>query len=178
MVTRPHTQQGFSLFEVLITVVVVGIGLLGLAGLQLAGLRATNNAQDATYATQLAQDVAERIRANRAAALKGKYSGLTLRSNTPFTTPSCGAPTTGPCPSSAMSNYDIYQLVQRLGANDGNPPILTNGTISIISNNNAIFTINVFWGNSSTTIPTACPAAGWQCVALNTSLLSTCQPPC
>src|SRR3569832_990684 len=65
----PRACQGISLFEVLVSVVVVGIGLLGLAGLQFAGLRASIQAQDATYATQLAQEVAERIWANRAGAL-------------------------------------------------------------------------------------------------------------
>jgi len=176
----PRACQGFSLFEVLVTVVVVGIGLLGLAGLQFAGLRASNNAQDATYATQLAQEVAERIRANRAGAINGNYSGLTLRGSSSPTMPSCGGPNMLACTFPfEMRNYDIYQLVQRLGANDGNPPILANGAISIISNDNIIFTIGVFWGNPSTTVPTACPAAGWQCVTLRTSISSICQPaPC
>src|SRR3569623_1688090 len=59
-----YLQQGFSLFEVLITVVVISIGLLGLAGLQFAGMRAVNDAQEHTNAALLAQDIAERIRAN------------------------------------------------------------------------------------------------------------------
>jgi type IV pilus assembly protein PilV len=57
------SQRGFSLFEVLVTVTVISIGLLGLAGLQFAALRASNNAQEYTMANLLAQDIEERIRA-------------------------------------------------------------------------------------------------------------------
>src|SRR3569833_1926474 len=88
----PRACQGFSLFEVLVTVVAVGSGLQGLAGLQFAGLRASNQAQDATYATQLAQEVAERIRANRAGALgcTSNYYVVAITITSAFTVSSCG----------------------------------------------------------------------------------------
>src|SRR3569832_2164364 len=90
----PRACQCFSLFEVLVTVVEVGIGLLGLAGLQFAGLRASNQAQDATYATQLAQEVAERIRANRAGALgsTSNYNDVAITKTSAFTETTCGTP--------------------------------------------------------------------------------------
>src|SRR3569833_1611906 len=91
----PRACQGFSLFEVLVTVVVVGIGLLGLAGLQFAGLRASNQAQDATYATQLALEVAERKRANRAGALgsTSNYNDVAITITSAFTETSKETPT-------------------------------------------------------------------------------------
>lgn len=66
-------QSGFSLIEVLIAVIILSIGLLGLASLQLAG---TKNNQDAYYrsqATMLANDIADRMRANRDSARNGDY---------------------------------------------------------------------------------------------------------
>ena len=39
-----HRSSGFSLVEVLIALVILSIGLLGLAGLQAAGLRNNNSA--------------------------------------------------------------------------------------------------------------------------------------
>lgn len=170
----PRACQGFSLFEVLVTVVVVGIGLLGLAGLQFAGLRASNNAQDATYATQLAQEVAERIRANRVGAISptNNYNNVVVTSTSSFTAITCGAPSDSGCVTpAAMRNYDIYQLYQRITSNNGNPPILTNGGIRIKSSDNINFDIYVFWGNPDTTLPTTCPATGWQCVTLSMSLV-------
>ena len=67
MVKSIHTHQrhsGFTLIEVLITIIVVSIGLLGLAGLQISGLRANMSSEDRSKATLLANDIAERIRTN------------------------------------------------------------------------------------------------------------------
>lgn len=171
-ITPPHTQRGFSLFEVLITVVVVSVGLLGLAGLQFAGLRASNNAQDATYAMQLAQEVAERIRANRVGAISGNYSNIEITHASAITASTCGNADSTGCTWSSMRFYDVYQLYQRIKNNDGNPPILSYGAIKIQSSDNINFNIFVFWGNPSSTLPTTCPVTGaeWLCVRLAVSL--------
>lgn len=60
----PQTSAGFTLIEVLVTVVVLSIGLLGLAGLQISGLRANMGSEARSKATFLANDIAERMRAN------------------------------------------------------------------------------------------------------------------
>jgi len=61
-----HTR-GFTLLEVLIAVLILAIGLLGLAKLQVLGLHANQSANLRTEATLLAYDIADRMRANRAA---------------------------------------------------------------------------------------------------------------
>jgi|CXWL01.1.fsa_nt_gi type IV pilus assembly protein PilV len=70
------SQSGTTLLEVLITVVLVSIGLLGLAGLQLTTVQNTNSAGERFEATTLAQDILERMRANRQQALNGQYNLL------------------------------------------------------------------------------------------------------
>ena len=65
-----------SLLEVLVTIVVLSLGLLGLAGLQAASLRNNQTAYYRSIATQQAYDMADRIRANLAAARAGNYSNL------------------------------------------------------------------------------------------------------
>ena len=50
-------QSGLSLIEVLITVVLVSIGLLGLAGLQLTSVQNSNSSNERFIATTLAQDI-------------------------------------------------------------------------------------------------------------------------
>jgi type IV pilus assembly protein PilV len=57
-------QCGFTLLEVLIALLVLSIGLLGLAALQTTGLRSNQMASMRTTATQLAYDIADRMRAN------------------------------------------------------------------------------------------------------------------
>ena len=61
-------QSGFSLLEVLVSVVILSIGLLGMAGIQLKGLSSNNSANLRTQATLLANDLAERMHANPRAA--------------------------------------------------------------------------------------------------------------
>lgn len=57
-------QQGVSLLEVLISVVVLSIGLLGLAGLQAVSLKNNTSAYQRGLATMLAYDVIDRMRAD------------------------------------------------------------------------------------------------------------------
>jgi|RhiMethySRZTD1v2_1073278.scaffolds.fasta_scaffold162791_2 type IV pilus assembly protein PilV len=57
---------GFTLVESLITLIVVSIGLLGIAALYVETLRVGRSAQHRTQAVYVAADLADRIRANRA----------------------------------------------------------------------------------------------------------------
>lgn len=70
---RPGRQRGFTMTEVLVTVLILAIGLLGLAGLQSASLRSNHSAMLRSQATVLAYDIVDRMRANRDAALDGDY---------------------------------------------------------------------------------------------------------
>lgn len=64
---------GFALLEVLVTLLILSVGLLGLAGLQAHSLRTNMSAYQRTQASVLAMDIVDRMRANRDAALKGEY---------------------------------------------------------------------------------------------------------
>lgn len=61
---QPSAQHGFSLIELLVTVVIFSIGLLGAAGLQIVSKRATFAAMQRTTATQVASGLLEDMRAN------------------------------------------------------------------------------------------------------------------
>jgi len=56
-------QGGMALLEAMIAVVVLSVGLLGLAGLQLAGIKSNQVAYERSVATMHAYGVADRIRA-------------------------------------------------------------------------------------------------------------------
>lgn len=65
--------QGFTLVEALVALLVLSIGLLGVAGLQLTALKNNNSASFRSQATYLAYDITDRMRANRARAVSGLY---------------------------------------------------------------------------------------------------------
>ncbi len=62
-------SQGFSLVEVLVALVVVSVGMLGVAGLYVNGMQAGRTAMFSHHAVTLAGDVADRIRANPRAGI-------------------------------------------------------------------------------------------------------------
>jgi type IV pilus assembly protein PilV len=63
-----RSSEGFSMVEVLVSVLVLSIGLLGLAGLQASSLRNSQSAYFRSQATEMAYDIADRMRANLAGA--------------------------------------------------------------------------------------------------------------
>lgn len=67
-------QAGFTLLEVMVAVFVLGVGLLGLAQLQITSLKYNLSAESRTQASLLAGDMLDRIRANQSAAQAGNYS--------------------------------------------------------------------------------------------------------
>ena len=69
----PKRAAGFSLIEILISLVVMSIGLMGLAGLQIASLKGTNDAHYRTEASLLIMDLADRMRANQIGVAEGDY---------------------------------------------------------------------------------------------------------
>lgn len=77
--TSLRTQRGLSLIEVLMAVLVLGLGLLGLAMLQTTNLRLSQSANQRTIATNLSSDLLDDIRSNR--LLAAKYSGTYLASS-------------------------------------------------------------------------------------------------
>lgn len=69
MINFKPAQSGATLIEVLIAIVVLSIGLLGLAGLQVTSIQSNYSAYYRSQATVLAYDYADRMRTNRTAAL-------------------------------------------------------------------------------------------------------------
>jgi type IV pilus assembly protein PilV len=76
-------QGGFTLVEVLIAVLVLSIGLIGLASLQGVALQFNNSAFLRSQATNMAYDMADRVRANRRAALNLGAYNLAVADATP-----------------------------------------------------------------------------------------------
>lgn len=67
-------QTGASMIEVLVAIIVLSIGLLGLAGLQTAGLKHNQSASFRSTASMMAYSILDSMRANRVAAGEGGYA--------------------------------------------------------------------------------------------------------
>ncbi|SJM90508.1 Type IV pilus modification protein PilV [Crenothrix polyspora] len=70
-----NNNTGFTLIEVLIAMMILAVGLLGLAALQATSLRNNQSAFYYSQATQLAYDIADRMRANVASAATYTVAG-------------------------------------------------------------------------------------------------------
>lgn len=67
------SQKGVTLLEVMVSVLILGIGLLGVAGLQTASIRHTNAAYERTMSVILTDTLAELMRTNTQAARNGGF---------------------------------------------------------------------------------------------------------
>lgn len=146
MTTRSRTpQDGYALLEVLIAMLVLSIGLLSMAKLQMEGLRYNNTAFHRTYATMLAYDIVDRMRANSKVAETGAY---TVGFGGGGSGSSACEGTGANCDQTAMAAYDLAQWKKNL--ND----VLPSGD-GAISYDGTLYTITVQWLESrQSTTPT------------------------
>ena len=77
LIMNRRAQTGSGLIESLISILVVSIGFLGFAGLQINGLAAANDSLFRSKAVYLSYQMADRVRANLPAATAGAYDNFT-----------------------------------------------------------------------------------------------------
>ena len=100
-VLRRPGQSGFTMVEVLVALVVLSIGLLGIAALLLKSLQSGRTATYRTQAVNLAADLADRIRMNRTATVA--YG--TLFADAEVAVPACDG--TGGCTAGDLAATDL-----------------------------------------------------------------------
>lgn len=148
-------HQGFTLLEVLIAVIVLSIGILGVAGLQVFALRANQVSYQRSQAVVLAADISDRMRVNRAAASAGLYR---LDPDDPPPAPTAAACVTASCSSAAMAARDLSVWYQRV------TETLPGGTARIDCSDTpctaeSLYTVSVMWDEDRTGAEdTSCPA--------------------
>lgn len=107
--TAAPGQRGFTLLETLIALVVLSVGMLGIASLHVEGLRNGRTASLRTKAVVHAADMAEKMRANRAGAIAGDYvtAAGDNGTNNDCADDLVGAPTAD-CDPQQMARHDIW----------------------------------------------------------------------
>lgn len=133
-------QQGFTLLEVMVALVIFSIGLLGLADLQIKSVDSTNGAYQRSQASFLISGIMDRMRANKGVALSGGYD---IGSNINPAQASCSSNSSN-CDAPAQAKADLYEWKQNLKL------LLPGGNGSVASNatgGTTVFTVKVTWTN-------------------------------
>ena len=119
---RKGAQEGMTLIEVLVALLILSVGLLGAAALQLNALKYTDSARMTSQASFIAYDMMDRIRANAAA----DYTVT---------------PPTSANPGNAR-DQDLYDFTTSI-VNFGGPT--ATGSITL---NQRVYTITITWDDS------------------------------
>ena len=118
-------EKGFSLIEVLVALLVLSIGLLGLAALQTTSLKYNTDSYTRTQATLLAYDIMDRMRSNLAGVSAGNYNvsastapaKISAYNSCKNSATGCGCDLTGAnCNTSNLATYDLGKWYERLAA--------------------------------------------------------------
>ncbi len=102
-----NKQSGFTLLEVLVTLVITALGLLGVAALQAQSLRLNKGAESRSQALSLANEIAERIEANNEGAVAGSYVAAAEDSPASLASLNSSGCGVGACGSTMLAVYDV-----------------------------------------------------------------------
>lgn len=159
---------GFGLVEVLVALLVVSMGVLGIAGMQLTGMKQSTNSLNRSKALMLTEDIATRMRINRQGVLDGFYAGYdssTLGDGACSVKPSpyCQA-TAGQdaqsCTSEQLATFDLFSVTcgdwGEAEANAGVRGLLPDGAALAVQcsdspcTDTSTYTLSVSWSEQRT----------------------------
>jgi type IV pilus assembly protein PilV len=142
----PRGQLGFTLIETMVALLVISVGMIGVAALHGQALSSSGIALRRSVAIGLASDMADRIRVNRTAAMA--YEGAAADNG-------CAAPTGGgggDCSPAQMAAHDLFawraQIAQSLPGGTGAVDVDT-------ATNPTTYTVTVSWAEPTQVAPVA-----------------------
>lgn len=144
---NPHSQAGFTMVEVMVALVVLAVGLLGIAALLLKSLQSGRTATYRTQAVNLAADLADRIRSNRTA--QEGYG--TLYADTPTAVAACD--TTGGCSDADLAATDLLRWKETIAdlLPEGQGQVVV--TLPAAAGEPANYVVSIQWTEQSEAAP-------------------------
>ncbi len=150
----PRRAKGAGLLEVMVAAAILGLGLLGVAALQVTALQGSTSSQYRARATDLAASLADRIRANLTMDnnyVSGVASSCTAPAQRCAMTPD-GATAASACTQANVATYDLWEIRCQSGVRDSLP----GGTMSVTCTDSdvtdadactagSVFSITVNW---------------------------------
>lgn len=148
--------RGFTLIEVMVALVILAVGLAGMASLMIRSQQSNESAYSRSQATLLAYDIIERMRANKVA-----YSNLETRKVSYATKnnayvfsslPACATPATGT--QAAGSDLATQDLAQWCASASANLPGIQAAQTSIARTAGNLYTVSITWIESNQELQT------------------------
>lgn len=135
-------EKGFGLIEVLVSVVIVAIGLLGIAAMQAHSVRYNHSAQLRSTAITQASNMIDRMSANQQGVQEGQYNSI---SGTP-SDPGCST-----CSTAQIAQKDAHEW------NTNNATLMPSGQGTVAAAGGSRYTITIRWdGNRTGATGTGC----------------------
>jgi type IV pilus assembly protein PilV len=153
-------NQGFSLIEVLIAMLILAVGILGAGALQTVGLQVTQGASYRSQAVILSSEMIDRMYANRTAL--ASYAGTDTSTVVVAAAPSCWTDAAG-CTPAQIAAADISGWTARVSA-------LPAGAGTIVQQANGDYVVTVTWNENEWTGAAAARAQAAQSFQLVVSL--------
>jgi type IV pilus assembly protein PilV len=143
MKVLPYTNNGFSLIEVLITLIVISVGVMGLTGLKVLAIKGTNTSHYRHEASLLMMDLADRMRANLDGVNAGNYQAITAVDNTE---PSKRCDDSV-CSAEELATFDKYSIAERLSKTmpDSALTISCSGACNTVGTSKQIHDLRIIW---------------------------------
>ena len=133
---KKHADAGFSLIEVLVSALILGLGFLGLSAMQSYNLKTNHSAFQRSQAVMLANFMMDAMRANKEAATNGDYD---LGSLSGGDNPVCVSPS-----GSRLVDNDLQLWFNAMQQNLGN----NSATCGLIVCDAEDCIVKVFWDDS------------------------------
>ena len=118
MAFRDFKRSGFSLIEVLVSILVLALGVIGAAGMQITAMRTTQQSGFQTLALQLAAEMADKMRANDNPMKKGRANPFLSVNYASATEGEPEAPGklcyTSECDAEELAAFEVYEWKKRV----------------------------------------------------------------
>lgn len=113
-------KDGFSLIEVMVSILVLAVGVIGAAGMQLSAMRTSQQSGLHTTALQLAAEMADRMRANDSQMRRPDEDNPFLALDYSAAKGQATAPSmlcySQTCDGDELAEFDLYEWKRRLHA--------------------------------------------------------------
>ena len=140
VLARASRVRGFSMVEALVALVVLGVGMLGIASLHVVTVRTSGSAISRMHAVNLASDIGDRIRANRNAGTAYEFDGEPAEGEE---APASCVGSERTCSPAEMAAHDLAEWNAQISAMLPGEPT---GSIDVDTTTNpTTYTITVTW---------------------------------
>lgn len=165
---RSAAQSGNTLVEVLVTVVIVSVGLLGSIALQLQSKRSNYDAAQRTTAAHLAEDLLERMRSNPRGLIDYTLVGVVGGGSRGEAPPADCEQAAAACDAEDLAGYDLWQWEQLLDGTFQAGPAGASGGLAFpvacitgpVFGGNGVYSVAIAWRGMTETVDSGADGCG------------------